>query len=282
MRAHHEGGGAELFVEDDAVIAGIRLGQHRKLARRAPVETAAIDNDAADRGAVAAEPLGGRVHHDVGAEFDRPAEIRRREGVVDQQWNFCFMRDLCNLRDVQHLEAGIADGLADHEARVGLDRGAETVEVARLHEGGGDAEARQRVGQDIDRAAIQRRRRDDMFAGADERCDGEMQGGHAARRADRADAAFQRGDPLFEHRYRRIGNPGVDVAGTLEIEQRRRVIGVLKHERGGLVDRHRARAGERIRMLAGIKAERFEGGRLWRRHVNSYGRRRFDVASDMP
>ena len=38
----------------------------------APVELAAVDDHAADRGAVAADKLGGRVHDDVGAEVDRP------------------------------------------------------------------------------------------------------------------------------------------------------------------------------------------------------------------
>ena len=38
-----------------------------------------------------------------------------------------------------------------------------------------------------------------MVAGIEQRRDGEMQRGHAARRADRADAALQRGEALFEH-----------------------------------------------------------------------------------
>jgi hypothetical protein len=66
------------------VISGIGLGQHRKLAGTAPVEPAAIDDDAADRDAVAADPFGRRIHHEVGAELDRAAQKRRREGVVDQ------------------------------------------------------------------------------------------------------------------------------------------------------------------------------------------------------
>jgi hypothetical protein len=41
------------------MISGIGFGQNRKLARCAPVEPAAIDNDAADGDAVAADPFGG-------------------------------------------------------------------------------------------------------------------------------------------------------------------------------------------------------------------------------
>ena len=241
--AHDEGGLAELLVEDDAVIAGIGLGQDGKFAGRVPVEPAAVDDDAADRDAVAAEPFGRGVHHDVGAEFDRAAEERRRKGVVDQQRNFGVMRDLRHRRNIQHFEAGIADGLADHEPRIRLDRGAEFIERARLDEGRGDAEARQRMRQQIDGAAIERGGGDDVVAGIQERRDGQMQRCHAARGADRADAGFQCCEPLFEHRGRRVGDARVDVAGAFEVEQRGGVVGILEHVGRGLVDRHRAGAG---------------------------------------
>ena len=172
------------------------------------------------------------------------------------------MRDLRDLRDIQHFEPGIADGLADHEPRVRLDRRAEFVERARLDEGGGDAEARQRVRQQIDGAAIERGGGDDVIAGIEDGCDRQMQRGHAARRADRADAGFQRGEPLLEHGGRRIGNARVDVAGAFQVEQRRGVVGILEHVGRGLVDRNRAGAGGGIRALAGVQAQGFESRRL--------------------
>ena len=165
---HDEGGLAELLVEDDAVIAGIGLSELGKLARRVPVEPAAIDDDAADRNPVAADPFGRGVHHDIGAELDRAAEERRRKGVVDQKRNPGVMGDLRDIRNVQHLKPGIADSLADHQPRVRLDRGAEFVERARLDEGGGDAEARQRMRQQIDGAAIERGGGDDVVAGIEQ------------------------------------------------------------------------------------------------------------------
>ncbi len=266
-RPHDERGRAELLVEDDAVISGIGLGQNRKFAGSAPVEPAAVDDDAADGDAVAADPFGGRVHDDVGAKLDRPAEIGRCEGVVDQQRNFRVMRDLRDLGNIQHFETGIADGLADHQAGIGADRGAEFVQRARLDEGGGDAEARQRVREQIDAAAIERGRSDDVVAGVEQGRDRQMQRGHAARRADGADATFQRGKPLFEHRRGRVRNPGIDVSCAFEIEQRRGVVGVLKDVGGGLIDRDRTRAGDGIRMLAGMQAQGLERGRLGCGHV---------------
>jgi hypothetical protein len=63
---------AEDLPEVQAVVARRRIGEQRELAV-APVELAGVDDDAADRGAVAADPLGGRLDDDVGAVVDRAA-----------------------------------------------------------------------------------------------------------------------------------------------------------------------------------------------------------------
>ena len=46
---------------------------------------AGVDDDAADDGAVTGQPLRGGVDHEVGAVLDRPVEVRRRDGVVDDE-----------------------------------------------------------------------------------------------------------------------------------------------------------------------------------------------------
>ncbi len=272
--AHDEGGGAELLGKDNAVITRIRLGHRREFARSLPVETPAVDDRAADGDAVSADPFGDRVHDDVGAKRERAAQIGRGKGVVDQERNAGRMRDLGHLRDVEHFQSRIADGFTDHQPGAVVDAGADAVEIARLDEARGDAEARQRVGQEIDRAAIERSRRDDMIAGAQQRGDGKMHRRHAACGAHGADAVFERRKPLFQHRRRRIGNPRVDVAGALQIEQTGRVIGIVEHVRGGLIDRDGARTCHRIGMLAGMQAQGLEGGRFRRGHelVTSLGR----------
>jgi hypothetical protein len=81
---HGEAEVAEGFVEAHAVIALRGLGHLRELAV-VPGELARLDDHAAHGGAVAAEELGGRMHDDVGAVLDRPAQIGRGEGVVDHQ-----------------------------------------------------------------------------------------------------------------------------------------------------------------------------------------------------
>ena len=118
------------------------------------------------------------------------------------------------------------------------------------------------MGQEIDAAAIERGGGDDMLAGAEERRDGKMQRRHSARRAHRADALLERGEPLLQHRGRRIGDARVDMAGALEVEQTGRMIGVVEQVRRGLVDRDRARTRDGIGVLSGMQAQGLEGGRF--------------------
>ena len=65
--------------------------------------------------------------------------------------------------------------------------------------------------------------------------------------ASAARPAFDRRHALLEHRHGRVGDARIDVAEGLQVEQARRVLGGVEHERGGLVDRRRARAGGRRR-----------------------------------
>ncbi len=51
--------------------------------------------------------------------------------------------------DVHHLEARIAEDLAEHQARLVPNRGSERLRVARIDEGGGDAEPGQGIGQEV-------------------------------------------------------------------------------------------------------------------------------------
>ncbi len=137
----------------------------------------------------------------------------------------------------------------------------------RFDEGRVDAEAPQRVVQQIVRAAVQRAGGDDMRAGAHQRGDGQMQRGLAAGRADRARAVFQRGDTFFEHGHGRIGDPRIDVTGAFHIEERRGVVRIAEGKRGGLVDRRGARAGGGVGGCAGVQRKRVEtvGGHPGRR-----------------
>ena len=124
------------------------------------------------------------------------------------------------------------------------------------------AEPRERVAELGQRAAVQLARGDDVVAGLQQRVEREELGGVARRRGDRRPTALQGGDPLLERGDGRVRQPRVDVAEGLEVEQRGRVVDVVEDVRRGLVDRHVARAGDRVRAGAGVDGPRREAVRL--------------------
>ena len=88
---------AEVAPPGDVAVGGHRLGHGGELAV-APVEPAAFDDHAAQGGAVAAEELGGGVDHDVRAVLDRPHEVRRAQGGVDDEGDAGVVRHLRQAR----------------------------------------------------------------------------------------------------------------------------------------------------------------------------------------
>ena len=91
----------------DAVIRRIGLGEILEAAGGLPVELARVDDDAADRGAVPADELGRGVDDDVGSPLDRPAQRRRGGGVVDDERQAVFVRDVGQLLDVGTSSLGL-------------------------------------------------------------------------------------------------------------------------------------------------------------------------------
>ena len=132
------------------------------------------------------------------------------------------------------------------------------------------AEALEGVGELVDRAAIEFARGDEFVAGLQQLLEHHHLRGMAGSDGERRGAAFQRRDALFQHGGGRVGDAGIDVAERLQAEQRRGVVGVVEHERRGLIDRRRARAGGRVGLRAGMDGE---GGKAW----NAIGHRHLPV-----
>jgi hypothetical protein len=62
------------------------------------------------------------VVHEVGAVIERTQEPRRRERRVDEQRQAVLVRERGDARDVEHVEARVAERLAEQEPRLGPDR----------------------------------------------------------------------------------------------------------------------------------------------------------------
>ena len=258
--AQQEGTDGAFLSKAHAVEAGVRFGQLRKTARGVPVELAAVHQHATHHRAVTAQKLGGRVVHQVSAMLKRLHQPGRGEGAVHQQRQAGVVRDLRHVGNVQHVQPRVAQGLAEQEPRLGPDGGPPGVQVARVDKGGGDAEARQRVVQQVVRAAVQRTAGHDVRAGTGQRADGQVQRRLAAGGGDAAHTAFQRGHALFEHGGGRVADAAVHMARPLHVEERGGLLAALEHEGGAEVDGQRAGACGRIGRGAGMQRQGVESG----------------------
>ena len=195
---------------------------------------------------------------DVRAPLDRAAEKRRRERVVHDQRQLVVVRDGRDRLDVEHVAAGVADGLAVERLGVVADGrlpgvGIVGIDPRQLHR-----HLAQQVLELIDRPAVQRRRGHDVIAGRQQREQGRRLCRDPAGERDGAASAFEVGHALLEHGHRRVHDARVGVPVLLEIEVRRRRFRVLEHVARRLIDRHGARAGIRVRTLPGMNLTGFK------------------------
>ena len=129
---------------------------------------------------------------------------------------------------------------------------AEILRLGRIDEMAGPAELLERQAELGKRAAIKVARGDELVARLHQGEEGQELRGVPGRGGDRGAPAFQAGDPLLQHRDGRIGQPRIDVAEIVQVEERGRVIDVVEHIGRRLVDRRDARAGGGIGRRAGV------------------------------
>ena len=198
------------------------------------------------------QELGGRVNDDVGPVLDRPAEIGSGERVVDDERQARFMGDCRDALDVDHDAAGVGEIFDEDRLALRRQAFAEIFRVARIDEMAGPAELLERQPELGERAAIEIARGDEFVARLHQGEEGQELRRVARCGGDRGAAALERGDPFLEHGDGRVGQPRIDVAEIVQVEERGGVIDVLEHIGRGLIDRSRARAGRRIGRGAGV------------------------------
>ena len=160
-----------------------------------------------------------------------------------------------------------------HHARLGAHRVGDALRVARVDVREGDAQMREELVEEAERAAVDVLAADHVIAGAAELHD-RVEAAHPAREREAVARPFERGDVPLQRLPRGILAPGVLVALVLT----QRVLDVGRR----LVDRRHDGAGRRIGLLAGVdragtEASAGEGVVLDTRHdaQNSGGRRWF-------
>ena len=254
-RLHQKSVVAEGVDEPEIVVRRRGRGDAGEAAE---IEPARVEDRARDGIAVAADELRRRIINQRRAPFHRPAEIRRGEGVVDDEGNAVRIRKIREFFQIENGAARIADRLAVKRARLRRDRRLPRREVARIAQGHFQRQFQQRLLELRDGASIEMRRRHNLVAGRKQRHQRDELRRHAAGHHQRARRALQRREPFLQHRRGRVADARVDVAVLLELEKLRRLVGAVEDVGGRLVNRHGARAGRGIGNVARMHHARVE------------------------
>ena len=231
------------------MVGGVRLGQFGELAV-VPGESAAVDNRAADTGAMAADELGQGVDDDIGAVLQRLEQVGGGNGIVHHERDAGVMGDLGNGFKVIHIVFRIAHRLHVDQAGIVIDSLTDVLRIGSIDELHLDAEPRQGVVEQVVGPAVEEAGGDDILAGAgdiEHRIGGSRLAGSHRQGAD---TAVKRCQALFEHVGGRIHQPGIDVAELLEAEEVGGMLRTFENVGRCLVDGNGAGEGLRSRESA--------------------------------
>ncbi|OQC12820.1 MAG: hypothetical protein BWX79_01112 [Alphaproteobacteria bacterium ADurb.Bin100] len=148
---------AQRFGIDHAVVAHVGLIQSFEAGFVfGPGKLAAVDNRTADAGAVAAQVLGERMHHDVGAMLERTAQVRAGDRVVHDQRHPGCMGHGREGADIGHVAQRIAHGFAVDRLGALVDQRGKSGRVARIGKTHRDAHLWKGMGKQVIGSAVQR------------------------------------------------------------------------------------------------------------------------------
>ena len=243
----------------DAVVAGVGRGDGRIVARSRPVKGSAVHDDAAQRGSVAADELGGRVNNDVRAVLNGADEVGRAEGIVHHERQAVAVSNLGDGIQIGNVRVGVAERFQIDCTGFRTDGPLHLGKVMGIHEGCGDAERGQRMLKQVVGAAIDGLLCHDMAAVLRERLNRIADGRRTGSDCQRGHAALKSRKALFKHILGGVGQTAVNVACIRQAEACRRVGGIVKHIGTGLVDGHGACTGRGIGFfLANVELKRFK------------------------
>jgi hypothetical protein len=163
--------------------------------RRISCTCSALPTDqAGDHIAVAAEILGGRMQHHIGAELDRAGEVGGGIGVVDNHRRTGLMGDLGDGLDIDQPHVRIGRRFEIDDPRLAADHRDQVVRIGHVHMGDRDAEFRQAMAHVGEGAAVERLVDDDLVTRGQQRPQGRGDRAHARRQRQPGFRAFQQCD----------------------------------------------------------------------------------------
>ena len=161
----NEGWSAQSAVDQPVIgrIGVIEVGEARIVF---PFKVTAVHNDAADRSAMTADKLGGRMGNNVDAPFKRPEEVRGGEGVVDYHGDTEFFTDFNYFFEGEDVNQRVTQSFAVQSFGVGFDGFAEFFRFAGIDEGDIYAQFGEGISELVVGAALQGGSGNDMVPGA--------------------------------------------------------------------------------------------------------------------
>ena len=202
-----------------------------------------------------ADVLGGGVDTDVGPVVERAEEIWRAERVIDDQRDARLFGDASDRLEVQHVDVRVADRLDEDRPRPVVDRAPEVLRIGAVDQMRLHPVFRQRVLEQVERAAVQRLGRNQLVAGVGDVQDRIRGRRRTGRQRERPASAFEGGDSLLQNLVGGVGDARVVEPEFLDGADRLGLLEVLKDEGSGLVDGHGACPDGSVRRVACMELE---------------------------
>ena len=173
--------------------------------------------------------LGGRVQADGRAPRQGLTQVRAGKGVVNKERHTGLVDQFGDRLNVQHIQRGVAHGLGIHSLGLRCDGTSEVLGVCAVDKGGFYAQFFEVHTQLGVGAAIKRASCHDVVASLADVEQGNHLRSHAAACGHSGSATFECCNTFFQHRYRGIGQAGVDVTKGLQVKQAGCVFWTVKH-----------------------------------------------------
>ena len=201
------------------------------------VELASIHYHSAQRTAVAAYELRGAVYHHIHTML----EGTYKDGCEGVIYNEEYAVTVCHLGNgiqVGHIAVGVAEGLGVDDLGVGTYCGLQCLQVVYVHDAVFHALGGQRVGDEIEGAAVEVVGCHDVITILKHvlQCIGD--GCSTACHGQTCHSALQRSHSSLKHILGAVGQSAVDVAGITQSEAVGSMLGVVENIAGSLIDRH--------------------------------------------
>ena len=198
---------------------------------------------------MAAKEFRGGMHHHIGSVLYRAKQIGSGKGVINNQGHVVAMGHLGHGIQISNIGVRIAKGLHENGLRVGTDGGFEGLEVVHPDDGVAHALRVERMGDEIERTAVEIVGCYDVVALLADVLQRIGYGCRAAGHCQCGHTAFEGCHTGFENGLRGVGQSAIYIAGIAQGKAIGRMLRIAEYIRGGLINRYGTRIGGGVGLL---------------------------------